>query len=525
MCKGRVLLVDDLPDMRTTLSGLLSDRGYLVRTASSRFEALQLLEAERFHVAVLDVRLDDTDEDNQDGITLMHDINGIDPTVAVIILTGYATVGMVQEALQPDSNGFAPAYSFLQKSEIMRLPEQVKGAFDNALRINDALIIEDTEKFIPHVANKIRFIDIAKPDAGQVAEETCEILQKLFYECERIEVRPMKRGYSGAAVFAVTPWYRGRGRGEARVAKIGEHALVEKERHKYRELVQGIVGGHRLPLTLHFARTRSLSGILYTFAGLGATRDFAIFYREAGLAQVLSALDNLFQETCFPWRRNAITSHSKLDLRETYMRLVRLKSEVMQSSLERMMAGRHPFHRDSQGLWLGGEFLLPDPMKFALTADLRADSQIAIIHGDLYGYNVLVDERNETWLIDFAVADRGPLLQDYVSFETFTRFMMVQSSDWKRLYEWDCLSYNAPDLRRVELPPELAAIPEIDKAHRAIQKIRELALPENDPDAARAYLIGVLFNAIKVVTVMDMEPAHRDHALITAAVVAERLKH
>ena len=133
MCKNRILVVDDLPDVRATLSGLLSDEGYDVRSASSRVEALQLVDAERFHVAVLDVRLDETDEDNQDGLLLMHDIREKDPTVAIIILTGYANVKMVREALQPDREGVSPAFGFLEKSEVGQLPEYVKRAFERSV--------------------------------------------------------------------------------------------------------------------------------------------------------------------------------------------------------------------------------------------------------------------------------------------------------------------------------------------------------------------------------------------------------
>ena len=133
MCKNRILVVDDLPDVRATLSGLLSDEGYDVRSASSRVEALQLVDAERFHVAVLDVRLDETDEDNQDGLLLMHDIREKDPTVAIIILTGYANVKMVREALQPDREGVSPAFGFLEKSEVGQLLEYVKRAFERSV--------------------------------------------------------------------------------------------------------------------------------------------------------------------------------------------------------------------------------------------------------------------------------------------------------------------------------------------------------------------------------------------------------
>ena len=133
MYKGRVLVVDDLPDVRTTLSGLLSDEGYEVRSAPSRVEALQMLDVERFHVAVLDVRLDEADEDNQDGLLLMHEIREKDSTVAIIILTGYANVKMVREALQPDHEGVSPAFGFLEKSEVDQLPEYVNRAFERAV--------------------------------------------------------------------------------------------------------------------------------------------------------------------------------------------------------------------------------------------------------------------------------------------------------------------------------------------------------------------------------------------------------
>jgi len=131
--KGRVLVVEDVPDVRATLSGLLSDEGYDVRSASSRAEALQILAAECFHVAVLDVRLDESDEDNQDGLLLMHEIRKKYPVVATIILTGYANVKMVREALQPDREGIAPTFGFLEKSEVEQLPEYVGRALERAL--------------------------------------------------------------------------------------------------------------------------------------------------------------------------------------------------------------------------------------------------------------------------------------------------------------------------------------------------------------------------------------------------------
>ena len=49
----------------------------------------------------LDVRLDESDEDNQDGLLLMEDIHREWPSTAVIILTGYGTVAWCKKHSNP----------------------------------------------------------------------------------------------------------------------------------------------------------------------------------------------------------------------------------------------------------------------------------------------------------------------------------------------------------------------------------------------------------------------------------------
>ncbi len=126
--RSRILVVEDFPDVRQTLVSLLVSDGYDVIPAASLEEANSILSSESFQVAVLDVRLDDTDEDNRDGIHLMHHIHEKYPATAVIILTGYADVEMVRGALEPDKKGNSPAFGFLQKNEINLLLEYVSRA-------------------------------------------------------------------------------------------------------------------------------------------------------------------------------------------------------------------------------------------------------------------------------------------------------------------------------------------------------------------------------------------------------------
>ena len=132
MTAGKILIVDDLPDWRTTLSGLLMDQGYEVQVASSVNGALRVLESGEFHVAVLDVRLDEADEDNRDGLRLMHLIKKKWPSIEIVILTGYADVPMAQDALNANIEGKRFAHSFLEKTQTNMLIKNVKQALKHS---------------------------------------------------------------------------------------------------------------------------------------------------------------------------------------------------------------------------------------------------------------------------------------------------------------------------------------------------------------------------------------------------------
>ena len=100
MIKKRVLIVDDVMDWRLTLKGLLVDAGFEVEITGSVQAALDALTSHHFDLALLDIRLDETDEENVDGLNLAYEIRKTDPNMKIIILTGYATVENVKKAFR-----------------------------------------------------------------------------------------------------------------------------------------------------------------------------------------------------------------------------------------------------------------------------------------------------------------------------------------------------------------------------------------------------------------------------------------
>ena len=89
-----ILVVDDEPDLREALTGLLATE-YDVRVASDAEKALERLRAERFQCVLLDLSLP-----GMDGFEFLARLRDRDLRVPVIVLTGRKTVKTAVEAMQ-----------------------------------------------------------------------------------------------------------------------------------------------------------------------------------------------------------------------------------------------------------------------------------------------------------------------------------------------------------------------------------------------------------------------------------------
>lgn len=82
-----ILIVDDEPSILQSLSGLLSDEGFEVLTASNGYEALKIIDAESPDLVLLDIWMQGID-----GIDTLKEIKKGNPFIQVIIITGHGTI-------------------------------------------------------------------------------------------------------------------------------------------------------------------------------------------------------------------------------------------------------------------------------------------------------------------------------------------------------------------------------------------------------------------------------------------------
>ena len=100
----RILIIDDEMDVCNFFRRLLTKKGYEVTTATNEPGALQALTETSFSVAMVDLKLPDTD-----GLKLLKAIKARQPACEVIIMTGYSTVKTAVTAMQQG------AYEYLEK--------------------------------------------------------------------------------------------------------------------------------------------------------------------------------------------------------------------------------------------------------------------------------------------------------------------------------------------------------------------------------------------------------------------------
>ena len=101
-----ILIVDDNADIRNILNELIIDAGYKTRVAANYNQALTEIDKKMPDVAILDVKLDKSDND---GIELLTHIKSKNKDVPVIIITGHANIEMAVKSLKKG------AFEFVEK--------------------------------------------------------------------------------------------------------------------------------------------------------------------------------------------------------------------------------------------------------------------------------------------------------------------------------------------------------------------------------------------------------------------------
>ena len=98
-----VLVVDDEADIRELVAGVLEDEGYSVRSAGDSSAALEAIDDRRPSLVLLDVWLQGS---KLDGLQLLEQIKGRDPTLPVLMISGHGNLDTAVAAIREGAVDF-----------------------------------------------------------------------------------------------------------------------------------------------------------------------------------------------------------------------------------------------------------------------------------------------------------------------------------------------------------------------------------------------------------------------------------
>jgi CheY-like chemotaxis protein len=532
---GCILVVDDEAQWREQLVEILNHEGYITKAVATAKDALDVLYRGIYHLLILDIRLDDDDQCQTDGMTLLKSLKerGLDEATKIIMLSAHGT----KEDMRTAFRDFDVA-DFLSKDDFDRqhFLENVRTAFNNHVGVNLNLDIfwadAGAKQAVRYLQIEHEVIEQNEALCERAAIELEDLLRRLFPKAESLIARQLtaRPSRSGTCVLNVQPFYP-TGGGHMVVVKFGHFPRIKEEEQHFKDYVQPFVAGTRHTTIESHARTALLGGIVYSLLGTTNDKwvDFGQFYRQNSIQRITSALDRLFHETCGSWYANPgrwLPRNLSMD----YCRQYRCSIEQLECSIQDTLSSIQRRNGQLHFAPLTDDRLFTDPFQAIKERVFIYPTYESITHGDLNQNNILVDNAEGMWLVDFENTERSHILRDVATLDAVVRFQLLQMEeatlDERLTMEKALLSItHFSQLERLSSAFETSN-PALAKAYHTTCHLRTLArwaIDRNPSDDMDEYYVALLYDALFTLQFFSLSTRQREHAFLSASLLADKL--
>ncbi|MBR30536.1 MAG: isochorismatase [Spirochaetaceae bacterium] len=355
------------------------------------------------------------------------------------------------------------------------------------------------------------------------------LLLYLFRNSKEVALSILDGGYSGNLVLGARATDHMGHSQVPLVAKIGPRDMIARERSSF-ERIQEVLG-NSAPAIVDSCELEDRGAILYRYASMleGNVRTFQDFYAQSEPAQPPALLEEVL-ETVFAKQLGRLYSAGEpetLNLLEYYDFSSRYAEGVRKRVLNILP--------DAVGdtITMAGK-TVKNPATFYEKdlhhlAENPASRAQAYIHGDLNGRNIILDSRDNVWLIDFFHTHRGHILRDLIKLENDLLFIMTSVESEEELQDALLLSemqINHPDLG-ISPDPALASrfrFPQFQKAWKSLCLLRNhyRSLIDSDRDPYQFH-VAFLRYAVHTLSFDECNLWQKKWALYASGLLTEKI--
>jgi DNA-binding response OmpR family regulator len=534
-----ILLADNEPNFLNVRAEFLEGRGYKVLKAFSLKSAKELLNEEYIHLAILDIRLvDDDDEKDVSGLTLAKE--SAFRSIPKIILTGFPSISAVKNALGPTFDGLPPAIDFIDKvSGVETLIQAVEKAFDQFAHINWDLSVYWNPREPLSFLHLVSLLEPELPNDILLyrAGELEDLIRQLFYNYQQIRLGQLL--WHDRSRFCLPVWTQSDMTTDFRILICGKRDFLERERVQIKKVAPDTLQGTRL---VDQAKTTHFGAHLYALLGanIDTIQTLWDLLQVSKDRQLRTAFTSLLDDTLKTWHQHGQMVQEKQDLMSIYRQWAGLPNEKIQleQQLESLIQSARllgvteiscdnhliTFHFSRQT-----PQHFPDPIEtvYSPLAHYNVQAICKLSPGNLRTESILVDSGLRPWLTDFSAAGQAPHWWDFVCLEAAVRFDISQAPDliaWQDFEE--CL------IRPTRLDDHLEqneVITELRTNISVIEQIRRQASSETGPDlipyyaGLLAWIIGVISQYDPGILSTQADKLRSAHLLLAACMLSKRL--
>jgi DNA-binding NarL/FixJ family response regulator len=555
----KALIVEDEVGYSESAEKLLKEANYYVKIAKDADTAIDYLNKELFHVALVDIQLFGPDN-NIFGIKkVLPKIHSSFPDCYRLIYTSHATdkhVEIIQSLSLP--NRIAHGCYMKDTERLSSIPIFVNSIWDTYIKINDNLDIKpngfELKELLKKIIAKNKNLDA---DLNILVDSFLSVIGRLFYADNNIEeliIEPFKEGFSKTIllkVIAKSSLLKSRP-GKQVVIKFGLKEEISKESSNFDKYVQWYLTQNQTIQKIAFQSFNNYAAMLFTFAGDSPQNifTFADYIKDIpdikkkhstvdydGVAK--TCITNMFnpdihkQEWYHP---DVIEKDRNKFISDYYLYEIlhqtpsKLNSEFFEKQMLQSTKSFMTLRKNKTKIYysdLNEE--ITNPLEYCCQKKFVDEYNTCIIHGDLNSHNIIVRPDGNWYLLDYAHTGRGHVFQDFINLELSIRDTIFWNNNipftMKEILNFEksiinVFDYSAKDNNENEkLDIKMKFV---KKAEELIRQIRHYAILNFPQEEKKLYLVGLFYLTLDWIA-FHVKIEQKRHFLILAGLLADEL--